>query len=76
MAIIEEGKAAKRSDSLLDYIAAQKARHDEQIASLDWRIGYAYVVIQQLAQTCSEEQREILLDLCGALHDGIPDERN
>lgn len=76
MAIIEEGKAAKRSDSFLDYIAEQKAKHDERIASIEWRIGYAYIIIAQLAKTASDDEIDVLLDLCKVLHDGIPDERS
>lgn len=72
--IIEEGKAAKRSDAFLDFISQQKAKHDDEIASLDYRIGYAYIVIQQLAQDCTEDQCEILLDLCKVLYNGSDDE--
>lgn len=72
----ETGKAARQIDGALDWVRRREVEHQEQIASLDWRIGYAYIVVQQLAQTCTDGQREILLDLCGALHDGIPDERS
>lgn len=75
MAIIEEGRAAKRSDALLDHISQMKAERDDLIASYEWRLTYGYIVIAELAKTATDEQIDILLDLCKVMHNGGDDER-
>lgn len=70
----ETGKAARAIDGALDYVTQMKAERDDLIASYEWQRTYAFIVIQQLAQDCTEDQCEILLDLCKVLYNGSDDE--
>lgn len=72
--LLETGKAARQIDGALDYVSQMKAERDDLIASYEWQRTYAFIVIQQLAQDCTPEQAEILLDLCKVLYQGEPDE--
>lgn len=74
MAIIEEGKAAKRSDQFLDEISRLLSERNDLIASYEWRLTYGYIVIAELAKTATDDQIDILLDLCRVLHNGGDDE--
>lgn len=70
MAIIEEGKAAKRSDQFLDEISRLLAERDDLIASYEWRLSYGYIIIAQLAKTASDDQIDVLMDLVKVFHNG------
>lgn len=67
--IIEEGKAAKRTDQLLDHITKQRDQHAKEIARLEWVITYAQIQVAQLAQTLQDDDHaDMLCDLAAVLH--------